>query len=123
MAAEHSVPGPVILRDAASGRWLQFMRLRELVRAGTVGEVAAALVRVEEAVLRDSLYAAGFVAYEAAPAFDDALITHDGGAFPLLVLAPGFVREMPLAFDVRVLERIGPAAQLPRAGLGRGFQS
>ncbi len=84
MAAEHSVPGPVILRDAASGRWLQFTRLRELVRAGTVGEVAAALARVEEAVLRDGIYAAGFVAYEAAPAFDDALVTHDGGGFPLL---------------------------------------
>lgn len=82
-ASQPTVPG-VILRDAASGRWIQFTRLRELVRAGTVGEVAAALARVEEAVLRDGLYAAGFVAYEAAPAFDDALVTHDGGAFPLL---------------------------------------
>jgi len=74
----------VILRDAASGRWLRFTRPRQLVTARTLADVAAGLGRVEEAVVRDGLYAAGFVSYEAAPAFDRSLVVNDDDRFPLL---------------------------------------
>ena len=70
----------VILRDAASGRWLRFTRPRQIVTARTLADVAAALGRVEEAVVREGLYAAGFVSYEAAPAFDGTLVVNDDGA-------------------------------------------
>jgi para-aminobenzoate synthetase / 4-amino-4-deoxychorismate lyase len=79
-----SAPARVILRDAAGGRWLRFTQPREWVRARTLAEVEAGLARVEEAVLREGLYAAGFVSYEAAPAFDPALAVSSGGEFPLL---------------------------------------
>ncbi len=79
-----SPPARVILRDAASGRWLQFTRPRRIVRTGALGEIVAALDRVQEAVAREGLHAAGFVAYEAAPAFDGTLVVNDDGAFPLL---------------------------------------
>jgi para-aminobenzoate synthetase / 4-amino-4-deoxychorismate lyase len=80
-----SPPAPaVVLRDAASGQWLQFRRPRQVVQAGNLTKVAGALSRVEEFVLREGLYAAGFVAYEAAPAFDPALVVNDDRAFPLL---------------------------------------
>src|SRR5688572_32524893 len=37
-----------------------------------------------EHALRDGLYAAGYVSYEAGPAFDPALITQAPSAFPLV---------------------------------------
>ena len=74
----------VLLRDAASGRWLQFSHPREIVSAASLGDVMPALRRVEDAVARRGLYAAGFVSYEAAPAFDPALQVNDCGGFPLL---------------------------------------
>ncbi len=79
-----SAPARVILRDAADGRWLQFTGPRRLVKASTLGDVAAGLGQVEEGIAREGLYAAGFVAYEAAPAFDRALAVKDGSGFPLL---------------------------------------
>jgi len=72
------------MRDAATGRWLRFTRPRQLVTARTLGDVIAAHRHVEEAVVRDGLYAAGFVSYEAAPAFDPSLVVNDDGQFPLL---------------------------------------
>lgn len=42
------------------------------------------LAQMEEAVERDGLHAAGFIAYEAAPAFDPALPVRPDGGFPLL---------------------------------------
>ena len=74
----------VIMRDSASGRWLRFLRPREFVTARTLAEVAPGLRRVEEAVTQEGLYAAGFVSYEAAPAFDGSLVVNDDGHFPLL---------------------------------------
>ena len=74
----------MLLRDAASGRWLQFSHPREIVSATSLGDVVPALRRVEDAVALRGLYAAGFVSYEAAPAFDPALQVNDCGGFPLL---------------------------------------
>ena len=54
------------------GTWLVFERPVEIVRAGCVGEVGAALERVERATRDEGLWAAGWIAYEAAPAFDAA---------------------------------------------------
>ena len=72
-----------ILRDAASGKWRLFERPRELVVATTLADVLPALRRIE-AACAGGLYAAGFIAYEAAPAFDQALRVQPDGAFPLL---------------------------------------
>jgi para-aminobenzoate synthetase / 4-amino-4-deoxychorismate lyase len=77
-------PGRVVLRDAERGRWLEFSRPREFVAAAKVSDVTAGLRRVEAAVATGGLYAAGFVAYEAAPAFDPALQVRSAGGFPLL---------------------------------------
>ena len=74
----------VLLRNAVSGRWLQFSHPHEIVSAASLGNVMPALRRVEDAVARRGLYAAGFVSYEAAPAFDPALQVNDCGGFPLL---------------------------------------
>jgi hypothetical protein len=54
-----------------------------MIVARTVAEVRPAMAQVV-AGLRDGLYAAGYVAYEAAPAFDDALVTQVPSSLPLL---------------------------------------
>ncbi|HEX2094404.1 MAG TPA: aminodeoxychorismate synthase component I [Longimicrobiaceae bacterium] len=71
---------PVLVRldsfDPQRGaRSFRFSGHRETVTAARVEEVVPALRRIEEAVSR-GLHAAGFLAYEAAPAFDPALATH-----------------------------------------------
>jgi para-aminobenzoate synthetase/4-amino-4-deoxychorismate lyase len=57
------------------GRSFRFSGLRTVLRADRLDEVIPVLHAVERAVA-DGLHATGFVAYEAAPAFDPALATH-----------------------------------------------
>jgi para-aminobenzoate synthetase/4-amino-4-deoxychorismate lyase len=57
------------------GRSFRFRGLRQVLRAERVEDVVGVLDAVERAVAL-GMHAAGFVAYEAAPAFDAALATH-----------------------------------------------
>jgi para-aminobenzoate synthetase/4-amino-4-deoxychorismate lyase len=59
----------------AGGRSVLFENPCGEVKAGAAEEVVAAIGRVEAAVAR-GLHAAGFIAYEAAPAFDPAMAVH-----------------------------------------------
>ncbi len=63
--------------DCGPGGRLRFTRPVEIVSAHSLEEVRPALREVERATAR-GLYAAGFVAYEAAPAFDRALRAKPG---------------------------------------------
>ncbi len=54
-----------------------------IVEASRIEEVIPALAEIEAAVAT-GLHAAGFIAYEAAPAFDPAFRVHDAGDAPLL---------------------------------------
>ena len=74
----------VVIHDATHGQWLQFCDPKEVISAHRIEEVMPALEAVEEQVRQHGLYAAGFIAYEAAPAFDSALAVNDDGIFPLL---------------------------------------
>lgn len=76
--ADNPLPDPrqrVVLRDVNAGRWLSFRRPRSVVAAWRIGDVLPALEQVQDAVDSGGLYAAGFIAYEAAAAFDSALAT------------------------------------------------
>ena len=73
-----------VLRDEASRRWLRFHRPVEVVAATRLEEVLPGLRNIEQAVGERNLHAAGWVSYEAAPAFDPALAVRDSGDFPLL---------------------------------------
>ena len=64
-------------------RRLRFTRPHKVVAAQTPAEVRPALREVEAAVAA-GLYAAGYVGYEAAPAFDPALAVRGGSRLPLL---------------------------------------
>jgi para-aminobenzoate synthetase/4-amino-4-deoxychorismate lyase len=70
----------VVLKHA--GKWLYFSQPEKVLRAERVEEVLPMLREAEES----GLYSAGFISYEAAPAFDHALKTDAADDFPLLCL-------------------------------------
>lgn len=74
----------VVIHDAREKAWMLFRHPRRVYVANRIDEVLPALASIEETVIRRGAYAAGFMSYEAAPAFDPSFVTvkHDG--FPLL---------------------------------------
>jgi len=75
----------VVIHDAAKHRWLRLDDPVDVVCTGRLDEVQSCLRKVERAVAADRLYAAGFLSYEAAPAFDAALTVRQVDCtFPLL---------------------------------------
>ncbi len=63
----------VIMYEPVRQSWVRFDDPALVIEAQQITEVIQALERVEEFVNRESLYAAGFVAYQASPAFDSSL--------------------------------------------------
>jgi para-aminobenzoate synthetase/4-amino-4-deoxychorismate lyase len=64
--------------------WLYFSEPHEILAVSKLEEVPKALNEVERLVEKRGWHAAGFLSYEAAPAFDPALLTHAGDEFPYL---------------------------------------
>ena len=60
-------------QSAGTQRTFALQGLRETVVARRIDDVKRAIERAEAAT-RDGLWAAGFIAYEAAPAFDASLV-------------------------------------------------
>ena len=74
----------IVLRDEAHGKWLEFISPCRIITTRQIQEVIPLLRRIEDASRREGLYAAGFISYEAAPAFDPALPVRVDGEFPLI---------------------------------------
>src|SRR5689334_1177885 len=71
--------------SAAGGEPLAFADPVAVIVAERVSEVRPALRAIQEAVRARGFWAAGYIAYEAAPAFDSALRTHaDVPGIPLV---------------------------------------
>lgn len=80
-----SEPYRIVLHDKAASTWLCFRNPHEIITSGRRGDIRAALERVESLVEDEGWYAAGFLSYEAAGAFDPALRTRAASpGFPLL---------------------------------------
>ncbi len=75
--------GQVLLRDNGA-HWLSFRNPVEVLAVHDLAGVRPALEKISETVENQGLYAAGFLAYEAAPAFDPALQVRPPGSLPLL---------------------------------------
>ncbi|HEX2254249.1 MAG TPA: aminodeoxychorismate synthase component I [Thermoanaerobaculia bacterium] len=97
------------LDPGRGARSFRFSRLVEVLRADRVEEVVPVIAAAERAA-GAGLHATGFVAYEAAPAFDPALVARPP--------RPG----LPLAWFAvwRHREDVAPLAGLPELGVGRG---
>ena len=74
----------VVIHDAARGQWLHFTKPKQVFELYCIDEVVPKLLQIESTVQEHGLYAAGFISYEAAPAFDSALQVRDSDAFPLM---------------------------------------
>lgn len=74
----------VVLRNASG--WLIFEEPVEVLTARHPADVLPVLVEAERRVNEDKLFAAGFVAYEAAPGFDPAFEIHCASQLPLVRL-------------------------------------
>ncbi len=97
-----TAPGDVVLQTPDG--WRAYRAPVRVVQASTVADVLPALAEIERAVAT-GLHAAGFLCYEAAPAFDPAFVTHPGGPLPLLwfglydrvtPLSADFLRDAPV---------------------------
>ena len=76
---------PIIIHDPKARHWLTFENPVRIVSASSWAEVLPALREIETEVNQKGLFAAGFLSYEAAPAFDSALkVRPDDSGFPLL---------------------------------------
>ncbi len=78
------MPAEAILFDPQSGRWLRFQNLVEEIEVHDRDCILPTLDALERRVEGAKIYAAGFVSYEAAAAFDEALQTRPKDDFPLL---------------------------------------
>ena len=74
----------IVLYDAAARAWQRFAEPHIVVHTERNDEVMDCLRQVERLVESRGLFAAGFVSYEAAPAFDRALVVRESAGFPLL---------------------------------------
>ena len=106
-------PWRVVLQDGQRQRWLCFGEPIRVLKAVSTDQVFAALHEAEQAVEAEGLYAAGFVAYEAAPAFDSALRVREQPGVPLLWLglfhAPEVWGDLPEAAPAHSLGPWEPA--------------
>ncbi len=105
-----------LIQDESTGAWLEFEQPVEIVVAEGLTEVEPALARVAERIRTRALWAAGWVSYEAAPAFDAALRVRPPSDFPLvwfglfpaprIVPPPGFPvgEEAPIPWQPRIDE-------------------
>jgi para-aminobenzoate synthetase/4-amino-4-deoxychorismate lyase len=91
----------VVLRDEIAGEWLIFTKPEQVFIASDIADVLARLGEAERCVQEGRLFAAGFLSYEAAPAFDPACVTKPRGAAPLVCLGlfrePERVTDLPVA--------------------------
>ena len=73
-SANHFPDNSVLLHDARRQQWLLFQEPIALYQALQPEEVLSVFETIEQRVNAEQLYAAGFLAYEAAPGFDADLV-------------------------------------------------
>ena len=64
----------ILLRNKKNASWLKFCNPRYVYTSTDLSEVKRILQEIQTKVEKDGLYAAGYLSYEAAPAFDSAFI-------------------------------------------------
>jgi len=112
----------VVLYDASAGAWQSFTCPCEIVETCRHDEVMDCLRRVEQQVESQGLHAAGFVSYEAAPAFDRALSVREAPRFPLLWfgLFPA-METIALPSSITPAEKYVRLSSLTKQRLSAGF--
>ncbi len=89
--------GSVILYHALDQHWLWFDQPYQVLTTNQLTEVESILMAIEQAVDQGA-YAAGFLSYEAGPAFDPVMQVQPHGAFPLVWLGL-YAQPQVITFD------------------------
>jgi len=74
----------VILYDSSNQNWLLFERPVSVLTTRHLEEILPFLHQIDQATQTEDLWAAGFLSYEAAPAFDPSFPAYTPGELPLL---------------------------------------
>src|SRR5260221_1509555 len=72
----------VLLKEI--GEWLHLTNPQRVIQIDALTDVIRALREIEDLIKVNGWHAAGFLSYEAAPAFDQAHLTKPTNGFPLL---------------------------------------
>ena len=78
------MPSLAVLYDPQTDQWLRFCDPVEEIEVHLLDDVLPALSKIEQRVEQEGLFAAGYISYEAASAFDGVLQTNAASDFPLL---------------------------------------
>jgi para-aminobenzoate synthetase / 4-amino-4-deoxychorismate lyase len=70
--------------SSIDGEWLSFTDPVEVISTSDIGDIVGLLADLESRVEQEKLFAAGFISYEASPAFDNALTASKKPSLPLL---------------------------------------
>ena len=76
----------VILKDFRTSRWILFENPAHTLVASCPADIPPLLASLHEIVAQQRYYVAGYIAYEAAPGFDQALTTKKTDSFPVICL-------------------------------------
>ena len=98
----------VLLKN--NNEWLHFTKPHHIISVSNLDDVHSALQEVERLVNSNNWHAAGFVSYEAAPAFDSALPVLAVGDFPLLWF--GLYSEPQIIQASEIFKDLGGLADL-----------
>ncbi len=74
----------VVIQDQQGRRWLRFVDAEDIISVYTVDDILPSLEKIDKAVNARGMYAAGFIGYEASPAFDTVFKVHSPGSTPLM---------------------------------------
>lgn len=72
----------VLLKE--NGTWLHFTQPHQIIQVNVLEDIIPALREIEDLIKANKWYAAGFLSYEAAPAFDPSHRIQPGTGFPYL---------------------------------------
>ena len=81
---EQQILSRVILKDPEQSCWFEYTDPVDVIHTTQVDDVVPLLTKIERLVAQDGYFAAGFLSYEAASAFDTQLVTHAPAQLPLL---------------------------------------
>ncbi len=77
-------PHTIVLHDTLTQHWLRFTSPDIVLRAKSISDIPEILDDLERLTQKEGKYAAGFISYEASPAFDQALVTKEPDTTPLM---------------------------------------
>jgi para-aminobenzoate synthetase/4-amino-4-deoxychorismate lyase len=100
-------PNEAVVFDAGQRTWLWFRKPLRVLVAERLDQVPSLLHEVDSAVKEDRVFAAGYLAYEAAPALDSALVTLECKDFPVAWFAL-YGRPQPVSWPPMRTRREAP---------------